>query len=477
MAFAQPTLQLPYGFAKQYSIVFDGVTLYQTPKTPLFALVEAQRIIGPFTLVEVSDEELEKQLQIRYQSGSDSALDIASSLDGGNEFLPLADALPQAEELLDSQDNAPIIRLLNAIIAEAIREQASDIHIEPSENCVRVRLRKDGVLQTVIEPKRELAPLLSSRIKIMAKLDIAERRLPQDGRMGIQFAGRPVDIRVSIIPSGIGERIVLRLLDRQSGRLNLSHLGMPKTIHDAVNNLIQRPHGIILVTGPTGSGKTTTLYAALQQINQDSRNIMTIEDPVEYDLNGISQTAVNPQTGMTFANGLRSILRQDPNVIMVGEIRDLETAKVAVQASLTGHLVFSTVHTNTAAGTITRLQDMGVEPFLLSSGIIGVLAQRLVRRLCEDCKEVDPLSEPSNSSWRARGCSQCQHTGYKGRVGIYELLEVTDELKKLIHEGAGEQQLQKHARKQHDSLYQYGLGLVANGVTSMEEVLRVSQDN
>jgi general secretion pathway protein E len=357
--------QLPYAFAKQFSLVFDGVSLLQTAKTPLAALQEAQRVLGPFTLLEVTPEELEKQLQIRYQSGADSALDIVSSIDNGEEFLPLADALPQAEELLDSQDSAPVIRLLNAIIAEAIREEASDIHIEPNETCVRVRLRKDGVLQTVIEPKRELAPLLSSRIKIMAKLDIAERRLPQDGRMGIQYAGRPVDIRVSIIPSGLGERIVLRLLDRQSGRLNLDYLGMPRAIHDSVNQLIQRPHGIILVTGPTGSGKTTTLYAALQQINQDSRNIMTIEDPVEYDLNGISQTAVNTQTGMTFANGLRSILRQDPNVIMVGEIRDLETAKIAVQASLTGHLVFSTVHTNTAAGTITRLQDMGVEPCLL----------------------------------------------------------------------------------------------------------------
>tara|TARA_B110000967_G_C18900047_1_gene574095 strand:- start:5104 stop:6537 length:1434 start_codon:yes stop_codon:yes gene_type:complete len=469
--------QLPYGFAKQYSLVFDGVNLFQTASTPLHALVEAQRVLQPFNLVAVTEEELSKQLQLRYQSGADNALDIVSSLGHGDVLLPLADALPQAEELLDSEDNAPIIRLINAIIAEAIREQASDIHIEPNETCVRVRLRKDGVLQTVIEPKRELAPLLSSRIKIMSKLDIAERRLPQDGRMGIQYAGRPVDIRVSIIPSGLGERIVLRLLDRQSGRLNLAFLGMPKAIHEAVNKLIQRPHGIILVTGPTGSGKTTTLYAALQQINQDSRNIMTIEDPVEYDLNGISQTAVNTQTGMTFAQGLRSILRQDPNVIMVGEIRDLETAKVAVQASLTGHLVFSTVHTNTAVGTITRLQDMGVEPFLLSSGIIGVLAQRLVRRLCSQCKQPDPLSTVRNKTWHAVGCSHCQHTGYKGRVGVYELLEVTEELKKLIHDGRGEQQLQQQARQQHESLHQHGLQLVAKGITSSDEILRVSQDN
>jgi general secretion pathway protein E len=301
--------------------------------------------------------------------------------------------------------------------------------------------------------------------------------LPQDGRMGIQYAGRPVDIRVSIIPSGLGERIVLRLLDRQSGRLNLDYLGMPKTIHLALNQLIQRPHGIILVTGPTGSGKTTTLYAALQQINQDSRNIMTIEDPIEYDLNGISQTAVNTQTGMTFAQGLRSILRQDPNVIMVGEIRDLETAKVAVQASLTGHLVFSTVHTNTAAGTITRLQDMGVEPFLLSSGVIGVLAQRLVRRLCNECKRPDPLATTTGDAFAAVGCSHCQHTGYQGRVGIYELLEVTEAIKKSIHDGCGEQQLQQQARQQHTSLHQHGLQLVAQGITSTDEVLRVSQDS
>lgn len=469
------TTQLPYAFAKQFGLVFNGEHLLQTAQTPLHALQEAQRVLGPFSLQEVSQDELEKQLQIRYQSGADTALEIVSSIDNDEEFLPLADALPQAEELLDSQDNAPVIRLLNAIIGEAIREQASDIHIEPNETCVRVRLRKDGVLQTVIQPKRELAPLLSSRIKIMAKLDIAERRLPQDGRMGIQYAGRPVDIRVSIIPSGLGERIVLRLLDRQSGRLNLDYLGMPHTIHDSLNRLIQRPHGIILVTGPTGSGKTTTLYAALQQINQDSRNIMTIEDPVEYDLNGISQTAVNTQTGMTFAHGLRSILRQDPNVIMVGEIRDLETAKIAVQASLTGHLVFSTVHTNTAAGTITRLQDMGVEPFLLSSGIIGVLAQRLVRKLCKECKQPDPLA--ADGSFEATGCSHCQHTGYQGRVGIYELLEVTESIKKLIHDGCSEQQLQLQARQQHASLHQHGLELVAQGITSTDEILRVSQDS
>ena len=469
----QRATQLPYAFAKQFSVVFDGVTLLQTHATPLAALQEAQRILGPLPLQQVEADELEKQLQQRYQKGADSALDIVASLDD-DQFLALADALPQAEELLDSQDNAPVIRLLNALIGEAIREQASDIHIEPNETCVRIRLRKDGVLQTVLEPKRELAPLLASRIKIMAKLDIAERRLPQDGRMGIQYAGRPVDIRVSIIPSGQGERVVLRLLDRQSGRLNLDYLGMPRDIHNAVDELIQRPHGIILVTGPTGSGKTTTLYAALQQINQDSRNIMTIEDPVEYDLNGISQTAVNTQTGMTFANGLRSILRQDPNVIMVGEIRDLETAKIAVQASLTGHLVFSTVHTNTAAGTITRLQDMGVEPFLLSSGIIGVLAQRLVRKLCDTCKQPDAAA---TGTYIAVGCGECQHTGYKGRVGIYELLEVTEDIKKLIHDGAGEQELQAHARKQHASLHQHGLELVQQGITSTDEVLRVSQDN
>lgn len=466
--------QLPYAFAKQHHLVFDGIYLLQTAKTSLAAIREAQRILGPLAVKLVDSAELEKQLQLRYQKGADSALDIVSSLED-DHFLALADALPQAEELLDSQDNAPVIRLLNALIAEAIREQASDIHLEPNETCVRIRLRKDGVLQTILEPKRELAPLLVSRIKIMAKLDIAERRLPQDGRMGIQYAGRPVDIRVSIIPSGQGERVVLRLLDRQSGRLNLDYLGMPKTIHNALDQLIQRPHGIILVTGPTGSGKTTTLYAALQQINQDSRNIMTIEDPVEYDLNGISQTAVNTQTGMTFAHGLRSILRQDPNVVMVGEIRDLETAKIAVQASLTGHLVFSTVHTNTAAGTITRLQDIGVEPFLLSSGIIGVLAQRLVRKLCNDCKRPDPLAD--NGSFEAVGCNSCQHMGYRGRVGIYELLEVTEDIKKLIHDGCGEQELQERSQQQHASLHQHGLQLVQQGITSMDEVLRVSQDS
>jgi len=465
---------LPYAFSKQHKVVFDGTWLLHTPETRLAALQEAQRILGPLTLKNIDAQALDQQLQGLFQKNDGSALALASNFDE-EEFMALADALPQAEELLDSQDNAPVIRLLNALIAEAISEQASDIHLEPNETCVRIRLRKDGVLQTILEPKRELAPLLVSRIKIMAKLDIAERRLPQDGRMGIQYAGRPVDIRVSIIPSGQGERVVLRLLDRQSGRLNLDYLGMPKAIHDALNQLIQRPHGIILVTGPTGSGKTTTLYAALQQINQDSRNIMTIEDPVEYDLNGISQTAVNTQTGMTFAHGLRSILRQDPNVVMVGEIRDLETAKIAVQASLTGHLVFSTVHTNTAAGTITRLQDIGVEPFLLSSGIIGVLAQRLVRKLCNDCKIPDSLS--TSGGFEAVGCSVCSNMGYRGRVGIYELLEVTEGIKKLIHDGCGEQELQEQAQQQHSSLHQHGLALVQQGITSMDEVLRVSQES
>ena len=426
---------------------------------------------GPALLQLLDDTAFEAQLQLQYQHHSGSSVAIANTLDTQTDLLQLAATLPQIEDLVDQADDAPIIRLINALIAEAIREQASDIHIEPYENRVRIRLRKDGVLQTVLEPKRELGPLLVSRIKIMARLDIAERRLPQDGRMSIQLAGRPVDIRVAIIPSGQGERVVLRLLDRQLQRLDLHRLGIPSTIEQAMQRLIARPHGIILVTGPTGSGKTTTLYAALQQINQQDRNIMTVEEPVEYDLDGISQTTVNTQTGMTFASGLRAILRQDPDVIMVGEIRDLETAKIAIQASLTGHLVFSTLHTNTATGAITRLQDMGVASYLLASGILAVLSQRLVRQLCPTCK----IAATGTAGCAPAGCSACDQSGYQGRLGLYELFEITDPIRQLIHDGGSQQELEQLAQQQHGSLRQDGMAKVVDGTTTYTEVLRVTE--
>jgi general secretion pathway protein E len=342
------------------------------------------------------------------------------------------------------------------------------------------------VLREVLEPQRVLAPLLVSRIKVMARLDIAEKRLPQDGRISLRVAGRAVDVRVSTLPSGNGERVVLRLLDKQAGRLNLEHLGMAEASRDTIDVLINKPHGIILVTGPTGSGKTTTLYAALGRLNNKRRNIMTVEDPIEYYLDGIGQTQVNTKVDMSFARGLRAILRQDPDVVMVGEIRDIETAEISVQASLTGHLVFSTLHTNTAVGAVTRLRDMGVEPFLLSSSLIGVLAQRLVRVLCEDCKDAytagqadcEMMGIPANNPpvlYRARGCPGCNQLGYRGRTGIYELVTLDDNMRGMIHDGAGEIELEREARKNSPGIRQDGWRKVLEGETTVEEVLRVTQ--
>jgi general secretion pathway protein E len=395
----------------------------------------------------------------------------------------MAEDLAERTDLLAGDDDAPIIRLINAILSQAVREGASDIHLEPFEDRVSVRFRTDGVLNEVLSPKPELAPVLVSRLKVMARLDIAEKRLPQDGRITVRLAGHAVDIRVSTIPSAFGERIVLRLLDQSAGTLSLDQLMMPKQVQDRLSRALLKPHGIILVTGPTGSGKTTTLYSGLSHINSRSRNILTIEDPVEYLLPGIGQTQVNPKVEMTFARGLRAILRQDPDVVMVGEIRDGETAEIAIQASLTGHLVLSTLHTNTAIGAVLRLKDMGVEPFLLASSLEVVMAQRLVRLLCNHCKESylpvdserDMLKIPPNTPiFRPVGCSHCNNQGYRGRKGIYELIEINERLRHLIHEQAGEQELLAEARKHSQSISDDGRQCVLDGITSMEEVLRVT---
>src|SRR5688500_3104099 len=344
------------------------------------AVAEARRVLrAPLKLERVPDEEFDRLLRSTYEG--DASLQMMGDIEGDTDLAHLAQELPEQADLLESEDDAPIIRLINAVLTQAVKENASDIHVEPFENRMTVRFRIDGVLREVLQSKRAVAPLVVSRVKVMSKLDIAEKRLPQDGRISLRIAGRAVDVRVSTIPSGHGERVVLRLLDKQAGRLTLAHLGMSDTDQSAMDELVHRPHGILLVTGPTGSGKTTTLYAALERINDLTRNILTVEDPIEYHIDGIGQTQVNTKVEMTFARGLRAILRQDPDVVMVGEIRDLETAEIAVQASLTGHLVMSTLHTNTAVGAVTRLRDMGVEPFLLSSSLIGVLAQRLVRVL------------------------------------------------------------------------------------------------
>jgi len=359
------------------------------------------------------------------------------------------------------------------------------VHLEIFESRALVRFRVDGALRDVVEPRRGLHPAMVSRIKVMASLDIAEKRLPQDGRIALRIAGRAIDVRVSTIPTAAGERVVLRLLDKQAGRLTLDALGMAAATRDAVDALIQAPHGIFLVTGPTGSGKTTTLYSALSRLDRKTRNILTVEDPIEYELDGVGQTQVNPRIEMTFARALRAILRQDPDVVMIGEIRDLETAQIAVQASLTGHLVLATLHTNDAPGAVTRLIDMGVEPYLLASTLNGALAQRLVRRLCPECRapyEPDAAErtifgrDVPERLYRAVGCGACNFTGFRGRTGIYELMTADDDLRKLVHDNAAERELRAHAvRGGMIRLREDGLRWVREGATSLDEVLRVTR--
>jgi general secretion pathway protein E len=481
-----------FAFAKRHGVLVaevndDFAKVILSPSADPQALVELKRLLKrPLRFERADQAGFDGLLATTYEKGSNEAMQMMGDLDDLDLF-QVAQALPETEDLLESEDDAPIIRLINALLTEAIKENASDIHIEPFENRLVVRFRVDGVLREVLQPQRILAPLLVSRIKVMARLDIAEKRLPQDGRISLRVAGRAVDVRVSTLPSGHGERVVLRLLDKQAGRLDLEHLGMSLETRDQIDKLIRRPHGIILVTGPTGSGKTTTLYAAIERLNNKRRNIMTVEDPIEYYLDGIGQTQVNTKVEMSFARGLRAILRQDPDVVMVGEIRDLETAEIAVQASLTGHLVFSTLHTNSAVGAVTRMRDMGVEPFLLSSSLIGVLAQRLVRVLCGSCKEpyeasetdcallgVDNANPPTLH--RAVGCPECSQLGYRGRTGIYELVELDDDMRTMIHDGSGEHALESHARKYSPSIRQDGWRRVLRGETTVEEVLRVSQE-
>ena len=482
----------PFLFAKRHGVLVDGeedgkvIVRHRADVDPM-ALVELRRFISkPITLELVDDDRFESLLAGSYEQDSTEAMQMMGDLGEDMDLFDVASNLPEPEDLLESEDDAPIIRLINALLTEAIKENASDIHIEPFENRLVVRFRCDGVLREVLQPQRVLAPLLVSRIKVMARLDIAEKRLPQDGRISLRVAGRAVDVRVSTLPSGNGERVVLRLLDKQAGRLNLEHLGMDKATLQVMDGLINKPHGILLVTGPTGSGKTTTLYAGLARLNNKRRNIMTVEDPIEYYLDGIGQTQVNTKVALSFARGLRAILRQDPDVVMVGEVRDLETAEIAVQASLTGHLVLSTLHTNSAVGAVTRLRDMGVEPFLLSSSLIGVLAQRLVRVLCEQCKQpytaghadCEALGIPEDSPptlYQPAGCSACNQLGYRGRSGIYELVEIDDAMRTMIHDGAGEHELERHARQHSPSIRQDGWDKVLKGVTSIEEVLRVTQ--
>jgi general secretion pathway protein E len=362
--------------------------------------------------------------------------------------------------------------MLNAMLSQAVREGASDIHFEPFEANSVVRYRVDGTLRDVVRPRRGLHAALVSRIKIMANLDIAEKRLPQDGRIMLRLGGRPIDVRVSTLPAGHGERVVMRLLDKERGRLTPEKLGMAQDTLDGVEKLVRQSHGIVLVTGPTGSGKSTTLYAMLSRIDSTTSNVLTVEDPIEYDLPGIGQTQVNARIDMTFARALRAILRQDPDVIMIGEIRDRETAQIAVQASLTGHLVLATLHTNDSVAAVSRLLDMGIEPFLLSSSLLGVLAQRLVRRLCPECR-----TQGADGHWHPAGCPACGNSGYSGRTGLYELLVLDDRLRDAIHTSEGERAIRELARSRgFRSMAEDGERWVADGTTSPEELARVTRE-
>jgi general secretion pathway protein E len=393
-------------------------------------------------------------------------------------------------DLSQAAEDASIIKFVNQVLAEAIERRATDVHFEPFENAFRVRYRVDGVLQEANIPQevRQFQPAIVSRLKILSHLDISEKRLPQDGRIKLKVAAREVDVRVSVIPMLHGEAVVLRLLDRGATLLGMEHLGMHQGDREIFERILDLPHGIVLVTGPTGSGKTTTLYAGLSQINDIQRKIITIEDPIEYHLNGINQIQVSTKTGMTFARGLRSILRHDPDVILIGEIRDHETAEIAVQASLTGHLVFSTLHTNDAPGALTRLVEMGIEPYLVASSLEMVLAQRLVRVICKNCRQeyaptdIDSLAEEFNGDvpgrlWRGAGCRQCQGTGYRGRTGIFELMPVNEALRAMILDRSSARDIRIEAGKQGmRSLREDGWRLVRSGVTTLEEVLRATKD-
>lgn len=483
------SVRLPYGFARRQGVLLrqddDGVACFYRGDADLEALLEMQRLHGAALRFErIDDAAFESVVAAEYRDGAAQTLDLADTED----LAALADSVSATDDLLDSRDDSPVIKLINALLLQAVRDGASDIHVETQEKRLIVRFRVDGVLRDIVEPKRALAPLLVSRIKVMARLDIAEKRVPQDGRVTLRVGGYDIDVRVSTIPTQHGERVVMRLLDRGSTGLDLPSLGMMARDIEAFTRLLERPNGIVLVTGPTGSGKTTTLYTALTHLNDRKRNIMTVEDPIEYELTGIGQTQVNNRTGMTFARGLRAILRQDPDVIMVGEIRDQETAEVAVRSSMTGHFVLSTLHTNSAVGAVTRLIDMGVERYLLAPMLVGLIAQRLVRQLCPHCREADVASDADSvllggaieagaPVWRARGCDQCHGEGYDGRIGLYEVVVPDEAMRKLVHDGASEAELTRAARKASPSLLDDGIAKMREGLTTVEEVARVVQDD
>ncbi len=468
---------LPFSFARDFGVLAQAgvheepVDVWVSDGTAPAAVAEISRRFGRLRVNPLPREQLESAIAKAYAGSGGDAAQVVDEVESDLDLARLMQEMPAVEDLLESADDAPVIRMINALLTQALREGASDIHIEPFEQVSVVRFRIDGRLRDVVRPKKAIHAALISRIKIMSQLDIAEKRLPQDGRITLRVGGKPVDVRVSTLPTGHGERAVLRLLDKEGGRMDLQNLGMSEPTRMQFNRLITQPHGIVLVTGPTGSGKTTTLYAALSRLNSPSTNLLTVEDPIEYELPGVGQTQVNARIDMSFAKALRAILRQDPDVIMIGEIRDLETAQIAVQASLTGHLVLATLHTNDAAAAVTRLLDMGIEPFLLSSSLIGVVAQRLVRKLCTYCRRFD------GSAWHELGCERCGNTGYQGRVGIYELLLTTEQIRAQIHDRASEADIR--ATAQHDGMQtmrEDGERWLQDGTTTLAELLRVTKE-
>jgi general secretion pathway protein E len=499
---AELVKRVPINFARQQKILplgieGDAVVLAVSDPLDTTVLDHARMLLGqPVSPRLALASTITDTINAVYDRAANEAEQVVDEMESEN-LDGIAHDLEETKDLIDdASDEAPVIRLVNSLLFRAAKERASDIHIEPADRELIVRFRVDGVLQEIIKPPKRFQNSIVSRVKIMASLNIAEKRLPQDGRIRIKLAGRDIDIRVSTIPVSHGERIVMRLLDKNATLLDLGEIGMPEDVLQGMDAVIRRSHGIILVTGPTGSGKTTTLYGALSRINSPDINILTVEDPVEYQLKGIGQMAVQPKIGLTFAAGLRSFLRQDPDVIMVGEIRDKETAEIAIQASLTGHLVFSTVHTNDAPGAVTRLVEMGVEPFLVASSLTAVLAQRLVRRVCPDCKVLytptdDELMEvgvPSRKDlferykvaqiYKAAGCPACNRSGYRGRTGLYELLMVDDEIRQMVLKNVDSNSIKKTAvAKGLRTLLDDGARKIAQGETTIAEVLSVTQED
>jgi len=487
----QRVVDIPYAFARQHGVVLveqeeggRARVAFREGGDPV-ALLEVRRHFAQSFDVEFVDSVAFDRFLSNHYAMDGSAAAMAGSMHVGADELDLiASDIPTAEDLLDSADDAPAIRLINGIIAEAARQGVSDIHVEPYETGLVVRMRIDGVLRETLRMPPHVAPMLVSRIKVMARLDIAERRVPQDGRISLTLGGKLLDVRVSTLPSRAGERVVLRILDKDNAGISLDVLGMTGESDRVFREALHEPNGIILVTGPTGSGKTTTLYAGLRELNDGSRNILTVEDPVEYAVEGVGQTQVNAKVGLTFAAGLRAILRQDPDVVMVGEIRDKETADIAVQASLTGHLVLSTVHTNDAVGAITRLRDMKVEPFLLASTLRAVIAQRLVRRLCQSCRQ--PVQADKSVCallgldlgtviYQSKGCAECNQSGFKGRIGVFECIRIDDTIRRLINEGCDETLIARQAFLKAPNLGSAARALVRGGETSPEEAIRISR--